>query len=108
MFVQLSDRTREKGTDGTNNPDFEFSTARPHDSRSVVVVAARRRHSFRLATRPKSSESWAPRNAEIRIVTFAESLLYIDMRAEGTVRWFPQVHNLPHHDAVSGHQTRVL
>jgi hypothetical protein len=30
MFVQLSDSTREKGTEGANNPDFESSTARPH------------------------------------------------------------------------------
>src|SRR6059036_1147428 len=35
-------------------------------------------------------------NAEIRIVTFRESLLYIDVRVAGTVRWFPQVHIFPH------------
>lgn len=34
-------------------------------------------------------------NAEIRIVTSTESLLYIRVRTEGTVRGFPRVHNFP-------------
>jgi hypothetical protein len=43
----------------------------------------------------RSPAAWAQVNAEIRIVTPAESLLYIDAKAEGTVQRFPPVYNSP-------------
>src|SRR6266850_2293564 len=52
MFVQLSDSTREKGTDGTKSSDFERPTVRPTVSRSVVGVAGRRWKRFRVGDHP--------------------------------------------------------
>ena len=60
--------------------------------------------------RLESPEARTRMNAEIRIVTSTGSLLYIQVRVEGTVRRFLEVqtHNCPHHDAVSRHQTRLV
>ena len=64
--------------------------------------------SVRAAFYPEPSDLRAPMKAENRVVTSTVSLLYVHVRVEGIVRWFLQGYNLAHHDAGSGHQTRIV